>query len=196
MARYEASVSADEASDELLMQRIAAGDEAAFRSLSDRHLGRILRLARKMLGSAAEAEDVGQETLLRIWIKAGRWRSDRSRLTTWICTIVYRLAIDRLRARHTVSLDLAMDAEDPAPSALETVARERDLHRLARAMETLQPRQRAALALFYYEELSGPDAAAVMGISLRAFWSLLHRARQTIRQQMQASLTQPHGTMP
>ncbi len=68
--------------DEALMKQIAKGDESAFRALADRHLGRMLRLAEKTLGSAAEADDVTQEALLRIWAHAGRWRRERSRLTT------------------------------------------------------------------------------------------------------------------
>ncbi len=179
----------NEESDEALMRGIAAGSEAAFRSLAGRHLERIRRLALKTLGGQAEADDVAQETLLRIWTHAGRWRPERSRLTTWIYTIVYRLCIDRLRGGRTVPLDCAMMAEDPAPSAFETLVQESDLRRLASAMRSLQPRQRAALTLFYYEEMSGPDAAAVMGLNLRAFWSLLHRARQTVQQNMQTVST-------
>ncbi|WP_316977394.1 sigma-70 family RNA polymerase sigma factor [Shumkonia mesophila] len=171
------------------MERIADGDERAFRLLADRHLGRILRLGRKMLGPTAEVDDVAQEALLRIWMNAGSWRADLSRLTTWIYTIVYRLCLDRLRASRTVSLDLVMEAEDPAPGALETLSRQDDARRLAAAVQLLQPRQRAAVTLFYYEELSGEDAAAVMHVSLRAFWSLLHRARQTVQQHLQESLS-------
>jgi len=83
-----------------------------------------------------------------------------------------------------VPLEHAMQAEDPKPGALETLTRAGDLSRLAAAMRALQPRQRAALTLFYYEEMNGPDAAQVLGLSLRAFWSLLHRARQSVQQHM------------
>lgn len=176
---------AGEQSDETLMRRVATGDEAAFRTLAERHLGRIRRLARKMLASQADADDVAQETLVRIWSHAARWQPERARLTTWIYTMTYRLCVDRLRIRPAMPLDHAMDIEDPAPSALETIAREADLRRLARALQTLPPRQRAALTLFYYEELGGPDAAAVLGVSLRAFWSLLHRARESVQKQVQ-----------
>lgn len=178
----------EEPGDEALMERVASGDEDAFRLLAERHLGRILRLARKVLGAGSEIDDVAQEALLRIWTNAGSWRADRARLTTWIYTIVYRLCIDRLRLSRTVSLDFAVEAEDPAPDALETLSRESDLRALATAMRLLQPRQRAALTLFYYEEMSGIDAAAALGVGVRAFWSILSRARQTVRQCMRESL--------
>lgn len=163
------------------MKQIAKGDEAAFRALADRHLGRMLRLAEKTLGSAGEADDVAQEALLRIWTHAGRWQRERSRLTTWIYTIVYRLCIDRLRVPRTVPLDLAMDVPDPGPGASETLSRSEDLTRLTAAMQALPPRQRAALTLFYYEEVSGEEAAAIIEVSGRAFWSLLHRSRQAVQ---------------
>jgi RNA polymerase sigma-70 factor (ECF subfamily) len=182
-------MTASEPEDAALMERVAAGDEQAFRMLADRHLGRMLRLARKMLGSAAEADDIAQEALLRIWMNARRWRADRSRLTTWIYTIVYRLCIDRLRLPRNATLDLAMEAEDPGPDALERLSLASDLNQLAAAIDMLPPRQRAALTLFYYEEMSGPDAAEVLGLGLRAFWSLLHRARQTVQQHIQNSTT-------
>jgi RNA polymerase sigma-70 factor, ECF subfamily len=178
-----------EDSDEALMRAIAQGDEAAFRALAHRHLERIRRLARKMLGGPAEADDVAQETLLRIWQRAADWRPERSQLTTWIYTIVYRLSVDRLRRPRTVPLDHAMDTTDPKPSALDSLAAAGDLRRLAAAMQALQPRQHAALTLFYYEEMNGPDAAAVLGLSLRAFWSLLHRARQAVQQRLHVAST-------
>ncbi len=173
--------------DEALMRRIAGGDEQAFRLLADRHLGRMLRLAGKMLGSAADADDVAQEALLRVWSHAGRWRPARAKLTTWLYTIVYRLCLDRLRRPVSAPLDAGYEAEDPAPSALDGLSRAHDLQRLAAAMKALPDRQRAALTLFYYEEMSGPEAAEIMGLGVRAFWSLLHRARSMVQQSMEAS---------
>jgi RNA polymerase sigma factor (sigma-70 family) len=73
---------------------------------------------------------------------------------------------------------------DSAPSAPEELTRSHELMRLAVAMDGLQPRQRAALTLFYYEDCSGEEAAAILNISLRAFWSLLHRARQAVQELM------------
>ncbi len=181
-----------EDSDEALMRGIAAGEEQALRALAERHLERMRRLARKTLGSEAEADDVAQDALIRVWTHAARWRPERARLSTWLYTIVWRLCIDRLRTMRTVPLEHAMQTEDSRLGALETLTRAGDLGRLAAAMRALHPRQRAALTLFYYEEMTGPDAAQVLGLSLRAFWSLLHRARQAVQQHMtSASAGQP-----
>jgi RNA polymerase sigma-70 factor (ECF subfamily) len=174
-----------EVDDEALVARVAARDEGAFRLLADRHLGRIVRLAQKMTGSAADADEIAQEALLRIWLNAERYQPRRARLATWIYRIVYNLSVDRLRRPRQEPIDAAGEVSDPAPSALDALAERSDLIRLRAALARLPERQRAALVLFYYEELSGEDAAEVLGLSLRAFWSLLHRARQAVQHDLQ-----------
>ena len=172
-----------EAGDAELAARVAAGDEVAFQRLADRHVGRLLRLAQRMLGDADEADDVAQEALVRLWLHAGRWRPERSRLATWLHTVVFRLCLDRLRARRSAGPGGGEEAAAAAAEvaagdpSLDSVAREEDLRRLEVALAALPARQRGALALHYHEELSGREAAEVMGVSVRAFWALLHRAR-------------------
>jgi RNA polymerase sigma-70 factor, ECF subfamily len=178
-----------EDSDEALMERIAMQDEGAFRLLAGRQLPKMLNLAQKLLGSAADADEIAQEALLRVWINARRFDPRRSRLGTWLYRIVYNLSVDRLRRPRAHALDEALEVSDPAPSALDALARRADLDRLAAAMAKLPERQRAALLLFYHEEMSGPDAAEILGLSLRAFWSLLQRARQMLAREFDASLS-------
>jgi len=174
------------------MARIAAGDEAAFRVVADRHVGRMLRVAQKILGSAADADEITQEALLRVWTQAGKWDPERARLSTWIHMIVTRLSIDRLRRRRDVPLHEAPEPEDPALGPFDALARASELRQLAVAMDRLPPRQRAALVLFCYEETEGAEAAAMLGVSLRAFWSLLQRARRSVQQQMRITSTTPN----
>ena len=171
--------------DAALLVRIAAGDEAAFRHFADRHVGRILRLAQSILGSAAEADEVVQEALLRVWRHAARWESARSQPGTWVHTIVTRLCVDRLRQRRHEPIDAASDVADPAPGALESLSSRREAQALRDALAFLPERQRAAVTLFYQEELPGAEAAETLGLNLRAFWSLLERARRALRHRMQ-----------
>lgn len=166
------------------MARVAAGDEAAFRRLADREIGRILRVAQSILGSRAEADEVAQEALLRIWRHAGRWDPARAQLGTWIHTIVARLCVDRLRLRRHAPIDEAMEIADPSPDALASLETRREAAQLRAAMATLPRRQRAALVLFYQEAMEGGAAASALGLSLRAFWSLLRRARGALRDRM------------
>jgi len=175
---------AAEPSDEALMARVAAQDEAAFRLLAQRHLGRIARLAEKICGSTADADEVAQETLIRIWRSADRFDPRRAKATTWMHRITYNLSIDRVRRPQARPLEEAASVADPAPSALDGVARANDVRRLRAAIDRLPRRQRAAIVLFYYEEMRGEDAAEILGLSLRAFWSLLHRARMTVQHDM------------
>ena len=171
--------------DGALMARIAAGDEAAFRQFADRHVGRMLRLAQSILGSAAEADDVVQEALMRVWRHAARWDAARGQPGTWVHAIVTRLCVDQLRRRRHEPLDAAEHIADSAPTALDALSSRREALALRAALASLPARQRAALALFYREDMAGAEAAETLGIKLRAFWSLLERARRALRDRMQ-----------
>lgn len=171
--------------DAALMARIAAGDEAAFRLFADRHVGRMLRLAQSILGSAPDADEVAQEALWRVWRHAARWDGARGQPGTWVHTIVARLCVDRLRQRRHEPIEAASGVADPAPSALAELSSRLEAQALRSAMASLPERQRVALSLFYQEELGGAEAAAMLGITLRAYWSLLERARRALRDRMQ-----------
>jgi RNA polymerase sigma-70 factor (ECF subfamily) len=171
--------------DAVLMTRIAAGDETAFRQFADRHVGRMLRLAQSILGSAAEADDVVQEALMRVWRHAARWDPARGQPGTWVHAIVTRLCVDQLRRRRHEPIDAAEDIADPAPTALDALSSRREALALRAALASLPARQRAALTLFYHEDMAGAEAAATLGINLRAYWSLLERARRALRDQLQ-----------
>lgn len=178
----------DEPSDERLMAKVVDRDDGAFRLLAGRHLGRLLRLAQRLLGDAALADDIAQEALVRLWTHADRWRPERSRLTTWLHAIVYRLCVDWLRDRgQWSSEEVSPETESPGPGALEALTRAAELRQLADALRSLPPRHRAALTFHYYEDLSGQEAAEVMGIGLRAYWSLLHRAREAVRERLRTA---------
>ncbi|MBK1662024.1 sigma-70 family RNA polymerase sigma factor [Paracraurococcus ruber] len=174
----------EDASDADLMRLAAAGDRAAFGVLVDRHGERALRLALRVLGDAAEAEEVAQDALLRAWRAAPRFDPDRARFTTWLHRIVLNLAIDRARQRDRAPLagEAALAAlADPAagPEAAALAAEERAA--LAAALAQLPARQRAAIALAYEDGLSGAEAAAALDVSERALEGLLRRARLMLR---------------
>ena len=103
------------------MRAIAAGDSAAFRRLVDREAPRLLRFAQGMLGSLDEAEDVVQDTLIRLWENAARWTPD-ARIGTWLHRVCYNRAIDRLRRRRAFvdesALEEFADESEPADAAL------------------------------------------------------------------------------
>ncbi len=171
-------------SDEVLLARVAEGDETACRVLLGRHLGPIVAFAARLLGDSTEAEDVAQETFLALWRQAGRWRPGAARLSTWLHTVARNGALDRLRRRRTVPLEEAPEPVDPGPGPAQAV-QALDVARVVEAAtRTLPERQRAALALCHYQELSNIEAAAVLELSVEALESLLSRGRRGLRQRL------------
>jgi len=168
--------------DEALMARVAAGDDAAFAVLVDDLAPRLLRFARSMLAeSPAEAEEVVQEALLRLWQQAAKWQP-HGRVSTWLHQVTYRLSIDSLRRRRpSVAIEMVADLEDAGPAPDHRLLRADDVRAVRAAIERLPERQRAALVLGHFQEMSQSDAAAVMGIGESAYESLLARARRRLR---------------
>src|SRR5437588_11216942 len=128
--------------DHELMARAAKGDGQAFRILAGRHGERALRLARRILGNEAMAEDVVQEAFLRVWVNAPRWRPHAA-FRTWFYRIVFNLALNRRRRAPFLPLEAAGDLPDPAAGASERIERDESDHAIAAAIAALPERQRA-----------------------------------------------------
>lgn len=171
-------------SDEALMARVARGDEAAYRLLSRRHVPAMLGLARRILGSATDAEDVAQEAMLRVWTHAPRWQP-LAAFRTWLTRIVINLCLDRKRRKPWVELEAAGEIVDPAPDAGEQ-AEQSDRDRLVgEAMAQLPVRQRSAIALTYGDGMSNAQVAEILDTTVSAVETLLVRAKQNLRRTLQ-----------
>src|SRR5215470_2903980 len=128
----------DGPADHDLMARAAKGDARAFRTLAERHAGAALRLARRILGNEAMAEDIVQDALLRVWINAPRWRPEAA-FRTWLYRIVVNLCLNAKRRTPDLPLDAAEHVADPGSAADEQLGlHERD-QRLATAIDALPP---------------------------------------------------------
>lgn len=170
--------------DAELVARVGARDASAVRVLVARKLPRLLALATRMLGDRSEAEDVAQETFLRIWNHAPRWRDGEARFDTWLYRVVLNLCHDRLRGRREEPVDVLPEVPDTQPEpAAHAELRSRDAS-VRRALAALPPRQREALVLQYYQDMSNVEAANLMGITVEALESLLARARRNLRAQL------------
>ena len=167
-------------SDEALMARIARGDEPAFRTLASRHLPAMLGLARRILGNTADAEDVAQEAMLRVWTHAPRWQP-LALFRTWLTRVVVNLCLDRKRRAPWVALDAAGEIVDPAPGAGEKAERDERDRMVAAAVAELPARQRAAIVLTYGDGMSNAQVADVLGASVSAVETLLVRGKQNLR---------------
>ena len=167
-------------SDEALMALVARGDEPAYRALTRRHLPAMLGLARRILGNAADAEDVAQEAMLRVWTHAPRWQP-LAAFRTWLTRVVVNLCLDRKRRARWVALEAAGELVDPAPGATETAEHDERERMLAIAIAKLPARQRIAIVLTYSEGMSNAQVAAILGTSVSAVETLLVRGKQNLR---------------
>ena len=168
-----------------LIELVAGGDVRAYRQLVDRHLRGIHAFAYRMLGSRAEAEEICQETFLRLWEHAGRYVPS-AKPSTWIYRIAHNLSIDRLRRRREPSSGVRPDelpgSERPSGLFLERQVADA----VQKALSELPERQRAAMGLVHYQGLSNAEAAEVLGVGVRALESLLARARRQLRESLAA----------
>lgn len=167
--------------DEDLLAGIARNDAAAVREMVGRKLPRILALATRILGDRAEAEDIAQETFVRTWRQAPRWETGRARFDTWLYGVALNLCRDRMRRTREVYTAEPPDTIDPGPLPDHALDDRDTVRTVKSALAMLPERQREAIVLQYYEELSNSEAAAAMGITVEALESLLARGRRRLR---------------
>jgi RNA polymerase sigma-70 factor (ECF subfamily) len=167
--------------DDALMARVRARDAAAFRILVDRHVRPLHRIAYRLIGDATEAEDLAQEALLRLWRDAAKWQAGGAGTGAWLKRVVVNLCLDRLRRRRFSSDEAVPERADDTPLAPEEMDAARLRAATVAAIAALPDRQRAAIVLTYYEEVSNQVAAETMDMNIKAFESLLLRARAALR---------------
>ena len=173
-----------ELTDDALLALYAGGDRAAARLLTGRLVPRVLGLATRMLGDGAEAEDVAQEAMLRLWRIAPEWREGEAQVATWLYRVASNLCTDRLRRRRGIGLDDAFgEGNEPADERPGPVARMQEASRaeaLHAALAALPERQRQAVVLRHLEGLTNPEIAAVMEIGVEAVESLTARGKRAL----------------
>lgn len=175
---------ASDVSDEALMALYANGDRAAALALTQRVTPRVLAYATRLLGGdRAEAEDVAQETMLRLWRVAPDWRQGETKVTTWAYRVATNLCIDRQRSRRRkghVDLDAAPDLPEPGPGAESRLQDAQRLDALHTALAALPDRQRQAVVLRHIEGLTNPDIAQILEIGVEAVESLTARGKRAL----------------
>jgi RNA polymerase sigma factor (sigma-70 family) len=164
-----------------MLAAYAAGDRRAARDLVLALTPRAFGQAQRMLQDRAQAEDVAQEALVRLWRAAPDWQSGQARVTTWLYRVVANLCLDRLRARRPMADLDAIDAPaDPSPGAVAQMQDAARLRALSDAMAQLPDRQAQAVALRHLEGLTNPQIADVMGIGVEAVESLTARGKRAL----------------
>lgn len=170
----------DDVPDESLLVLYANGDREAARMLTLRLTPRALGQAHRMLGNRAEAEDVAQEAMLRLWKVAPDWRPGEAKVTTWLYRVVANLCTDRLRRARTRPLDAVPEPVDDTASAADRMQTRARAAALQEALGTLPERQRAAVVLRHIEGLANPEIAEILSIGVVATESLIARGKRAL----------------
>ncbi|HEX6277127.1 MAG TPA: sigma-70 family RNA polymerase sigma factor [Polyangiaceae bacterium] len=168
-----------------LVLRVGEGDARAYHELCSRHAARLRSFVMRLVKNDADADDVVQETFLRLWLRAGEYER-RARVVTWLCQIAHNLAVDRLRATNRFR-PLPDDEDMPISARQPRLLDEK--HRaeaLERAIAGLPERQAAAIELVHRQGLTGAEACEVLGVGSEALESLLSRARRTLKAELKA----------
>ena len=183
--------------DVALMLRVKAGDEAAFRELIERHQRAVIGVIYRAIGDAWEAEDLAQRVFIQIFRSARRYKPT-AKFTTWLYTITHNAIRNeyRRRTRHTAEsfdaltqpgatgepgVQLAdLRATDPSRQIVERELQEK----IEAAIQQLPEAQRTAVILCRFEGLPYEEIATVLGCSEAAVKSLLHRARETLKEKL------------
>jgi len=171
-------------SDEALIVRSRNGDEAAIAALVARHSDAAFRMAYRLVGQKAQAEDIAQDVLLRMLSYREGWLS-RTSFHVWLRRSVYNRTIDvyrKNRAWQMGDLEDAAHVADGQPTPDAVLDADRTQARVSAAVLALPLRQRAAVTLCFYEQMSLAEAADVLKVSVGAVESLLHRAKTTLKQ--------------
>lgn len=172
--------------DAALMRAAVDGRGGAWAAIIAANMALVHRTAYRIVRDSQLAEDIAQESFLRLWKLAASWQP-RGRISTWLCHVARNLAIDAIRRRGREQAG-ALDDELPAgaPTPLEAMAARERQGDIDRALADLPARQRDAIMLVHFADLTGAAAADVLGVSVEALESLLSRGRRALKRALAA----------
>jgi RNA polymerase sigma-70 factor (ECF subfamily) len=186
--------------DAALMLRVKQGDTEAFAQLVDKYKQPVMNVVYRMLRDATEAEDVAQNVFVQVYKSADRYRI-AAKFSTWLFTITRNLCLNEIRRRSRHPAD-SMDAPHPehqdqplnqfedkkGSSPPDTLLHGELEEKIEAALDALPENQRAAILLCRQNELSYEEIAKVLGCSLSATKSLIHRGRETLKEKLKPYL--------
>ena len=166
--------------DNVLLVAFAKGDRSAAQQLTERLMPKIYSHAYYRLGNIADAEDVTQEAFLRLWKIAPNWKYDKAQVSTWLYHVVYNLCKDRYRRATLENLSSAQEVTDGTQSPTAKIDAQYRQKALYDAMSILPENQRLAIQLRHIDELSNPEIAEIMELSIEAVESLTARGKRKL----------------
>jgi RNA polymerase sigma-70 factor (ECF subfamily) len=186
--------------DNELINDLIQGDPDAFDALITEYQDRVVNTCARFVNNLQDAEDVAQNVFIEVYQSVGRFRS-QSKLSTWIYRIAVTKSLDFVRkmtrkkrmgkVKRLFGLDsdeaeMSIDPPDSAPTPLENLASSEQATLLTEALNTLPENQKTAIILTNYEQLSQAEVSKIMGNTVSAVESLIHRAKQNLRQKLTA----------
>lgn len=181
--------------DEALLEHVREGSHPAFQLLVERHAERFYRLAFRLLSQREEAEDTVQEAFLKLWERPEIWQpGGNAKFTTWFYRVVTNMCLDRQRRQKPLPMLEDFDIADTRITQEAAAMESQEQRMLEREIRSLPPRQQAALALCFYEEVSNKEAAEILKINLKALESLIMRAKATLKERLRPMKEANHGT--
>jgi RNA polymerase sigma-70 factor, ECF subfamily len=200
VVRLVPTMAAFEDTDAALMKRVTQGDAAAFEELVEKYKQPVFNMIYRTLPDATEAEDLAQAVFVQVYKAAARYRVE-AKFSTWLFTIARNLSLNeiRRRSRHPAdSLEAKSEPQDDGPARQfedarviapsERLVQEELVAKVSQALGDLPENQRTALTLFQEQELSYEEIAEILGTSLSATKSLIHRARETLKERLKPYL--------
>lgn len=169
--------------DSELVSQALRGDREAFQRLVERHYDRVYRIAYRMLGSAADAEDIAQDVAIVLATKLENF-GGRSRFTTWLTTVAINACRDFLRRRKSSQALTAKYAVQRAIEEAEPADADDRSAWLTEMMQKLEPSLRETLVLVVAEELSHAEAAEILGCAESTVSWRMHMAKKRLRELM------------
>ncbi len=166
------------------------GDRAALRELADTHKDRLFAFVRRMIRNHHDAEELVQDAFLKAFASLDSF-STQYRFSTWLFTIAYRLSLNALRKKHSLTGELDFGTiRDPNPAPAGAVAESDDARHMKdviwRTVDRLSPPQRATVVLFYQHSRSCQEIAQVLELPVATVKSHLHRSRAKLKELLES----------
>lgn len=182
-------MAAESLTDEELLRQVQEGNSSAFAALVRRHNIKFYSLAYRYLQSREEAEDMIQSAFLKLWERPDMWQAEKgAQFTTWFYRVIVNMCLDKKKKRYDISMPENFEISDGRANQEKNSLKKEEQVAVKSQISLLPKRQKTALILCVYEELSHKEAAEVMKLSEKALQSLLMRAKTTLKKQMKKYL--------
>ena len=173
-------------SDEALLTAYANGIPSASNILTNRFMPKIFSQAFHRVRNEADADEIAQEAMLRLWRIAPNWKQGNAKISTWLYKVVYNLCIDCIRQKKTVHLDAVTEPVDDRQNVTDFLLNQSRANALYNALAKLPVRQREAVSMRHLECISNPEIAEKLELSIEAVESLIARGKQKLSETLQS----------